>query len=60
MVVEQRSQAQLLVGDRALEIEPMREKSGGQAPAPGRELFTVHDPLFRAVEDIGLAYAGAS
>ena len=54
-VVEQQSQGQFLIGGRALEIEPMRDLGGSHEPAPGGELFTVRDSLFRLAEDIGLA-----
>ncbi len=55
-VVEQRTRGQFLIGDRALEIEPMRFRGGQQEPAPGGGLFTVRDSLHRLAEDIGLAY----
>lgn len=54
-VVEQQTRGSFTIGDRALEIEPMRERGGHQA-APGEELFTVRQSLFRLAEDIGLAY----
>ncbi|MEU0042962.1 DUF6192 family protein [Streptomyces werraensis] len=54
-VVEQQTRGSFTIGDRALEIEPMRER-GGQHAAPGQELFTVREVLFRLAEDIGLAY----
>ncbi|MEV0439890.1 DUF6192 family protein [Streptomyces spectabilis] len=54
-VVEQQSQGSFTIGDRALEIEPMREQ-GGQHAAPGQELFTVRETLFRLAEDIGLSF----
>ncbi|MFE7659058.1 DUF6192 family protein [Streptomyces bottropensis] len=54
-VVEQQTRGSFTIGDRALEIEPMRER-GGQHAAPGQELFTVRETLFRLAEDIGLAY----
>ncbi|MFD7431189.1 DUF6192 family protein [Streptomyces sp. NPDC059818] len=54
-VVEQQTRGSFTIGDRALEIEPMRER-GGQQAAPGQELFTVRETLFRLAEDIGLAY----
>ncbi|MET9336074.1 DUF6192 family protein [Streptomyces cellulosae] len=54
-VVEQQTRGSFTIGDRALEIEPMRER-GGQPAAPGQELFTVRETLFRLAEDIGLAY----
>lgn len=54
-VVEQQTQGSFTIGDRALEIEPMRER-GGQQAAPGEELFTVRETLHRLAEDIGLAY----
>ncbi|MFD4177203.1 DUF6192 family protein [Streptomyces anulatus] len=55
-VVEQQTQGSFTIGDRALEIEPMRERGGGQQVAPGQELFTVSETLHRLAEDIGLAY----
>lgn len=54
-VVEQQTRGSFTIGDRALEIEPMRER-GGQHAAPGQDLFTVRETLFRLAEDIGLAY----
>ncbi|WP_448333744.1 DUF6192 family protein [Streptomyces sp. DSM 41534] len=54
-VVEQQTRGSFTIGDRALEIEPMRER-GGQQAGPGQELFTVRESLFRLAEDIGLAY----
>ncbi|CAM5671678.1 DUF6192 family protein [Streptomyces viridochromogenes] len=54
-VVEQQTRGSFTIGDRALEIEPMRER-GGQQAAPGQELFTVRETLHRLAEDIGLAY----
>lgn len=53
-VVEQQTRGSFTIGDRALEIEPMRER-GGQHAAPGQELFTVRETLFRLAEDIGLS-----
>jgi hypothetical protein len=55
-VVEQQTQGSFTIGDRALEIEPMRERGRGQQVAPGQELFTVSETLHRLAEDIGLAY----
>lgn len=54
-VVEQQAKGSFTIGDRALEVEPMREQ-GGQHAAPGQELLTVRETLFRLAEDIGLAY----
>ncbi|MBL1109731.1 RacO protein [Streptomyces sp. 5-8] len=54
-VVEQQTRGSFTIGDRALEVEPMRGW-GGQHAAPGQELFTVRETLFRLAEDIGLAY----
>ncbi|MEU1853760.1 DUF6192 family protein [Streptomyces sp. NPDC019990] len=54
-VVEQQTRGSFTIGDRALEIEPMRERGGHQA-APGEELFTVREVLHRLAGDIGLAY----
>ncbi|MFE1522111.1 DUF6192 family protein [[Kitasatospora] papulosa] len=52
-VVEAQSKGQFTIGDRALEIEPIREY-GGQEKSEG--LFTVKESLFRLAEDIGLSY----
>lgn len=54
-VVEQQTRGSFTIGDCAMEIEPMRER-GGQQAAPGQELFTVRESLFRLAEDIGLSY----
>ncbi|MGW0335477.1 DUF6192 family protein [Streptomyces sp. NPDC003011] len=53
-VVEQQTQGQFTIGDRALEIEPMRSQNEESAVLPGRELFTVRQALTRLAEDIGL------
>lgn len=57
-VVEQLRQGTFTIGDRALEIEPMRDK-GGRPPAdPELEsAFTVTKSLHRLAEDIGLTYS---
>lgn len=56
-VVEQQTRGSFTVGDRALEVEPMRDKGGRPAADPGLEsVFTVTDSLHRLAEDIGLAY----
>ncbi|MEV6130626.1 hypothetical protein AB0M05_27955 [Streptomyces violaceusniger] len=52
-VVEQQTQGQFTIGDRALEIEPMRLPDYGAA-LPGSDLFTVRQALTRLAEDIGL------
>ena len=52
-VVEEQTQGQFTIGDRALEIEPMRRHS--DAPArPGQDAFSVGQALNRLAEDIGL------
>nr|WTB12141.1 DUF6192 family protein [Streptomyces antimycoticus] len=53
-VVEQQTQGQFTIGDRALEIEPMRVPEDGREALPGRDLFTVRQALSRLAEDIGL------
>uniref|UniRef100_UPI002F9116A7 DUF6192 family protein n=1 Tax=Kitasatospora indigofera TaxID=67307 RepID=UPI002F9116A7 len=53
-IVEQQSRSQFLIGDRALEIEPMRPSDGRQEALPGRDLFTVRQALATLAEDIGL------
>ena len=53
-VVEQQSQGQFTIGDRALEIEPMRGSDEGREVLPGQDLFTVRQALTRLAEDIGL------
>lgn len=52
-LVETASRVQFTIGDCALEVEPMRGRGGS---APGEELFTVRDSLFRLAEDIGVSY----
>lgn len=52
-LVETASRIQFTIGDNALEVEPMRGHGGS---APGDELFTVRDSLFRLAEDIGVSY----
>ncbi|MEW2135743.1 DUF6192 family protein [Streptomyces sp. NPDC005409] len=52
-VVEQHSRAMFVIGDRALEIEPMRP-TGGQPP--GHRTPVVRESLLRLAEDIGLSY----
>lgn len=56
-VVQQQAKGQFLIGDRALEIEPMRPHGGPHDAAPGEELLTVRESLFMLAEDIGLSYA---
>ena len=53
-VVEQQTQGQFTIGDRALEIEPMRVPEDGREALPGQDLFTVRQALARLAEDIGL------
>ncbi|WP_107113536.1 DUF6192 family protein [Kitasatospora sp. MBT66] len=56
-VVEAQSKGQFTIGDRALEIEPIREYGGQEkSEAP----FTVKESLFRLAEDIGLSYSTLS
>jgi hypothetical protein len=55
-VVEQQTTGQFTIGDRALEVEPLRAWGGRQAAAPGEELFTVRQSLFRLAEDVGMSY----
>ncbi|MEU3282798.1 DUF6192 family protein [Streptomyces antibioticus] len=50
-VVEQQSQGSFTIGDRALEIEPIRPR-GGVADAQ----WTVRQSLMRLAEDIGLTF----
>ncbi|MCM2416554.1 DUF6192 family protein [Streptomyces sp. RKAG293] len=52
-LMETASRIQFTIGDAALEVEPMRGRGGS---APGAELFTVRDSLFRLAEDIGATY----
>jgi hypothetical protein len=51
-VVEQQSQGSFTIGDRALEIEPIRPR-GGIADAE----WTVRQSLMRLAEDIGLTFS---
>ncbi|MEU6016679.1 DUF6192 family protein [Streptomyces sp. NPDC047515] len=53
-VVEQQTQGQFTIGDRALEIEPMRVPDDGREALPRQDLFTVRQALARLAEDIGL------
>ncbi|MEU3793999.1 DUF6192 family protein [Streptomyces fructofermentans] len=52
-VVEQQTRGMFVIGDRALEIEPMRP-TGGQPP--GERTPVVRESLLRLAEDIGLSY----
>ncbi|MEV0437825.1 DUF6192 family protein [Streptomyces spectabilis] len=54
--VEHESGACWLVGDRALEVEPMRPRGGRQAVLPGEVLLSVRESLFMLAEDVGLSY----
>lgn len=56
-VVQQQTTGQFTIGDRALEVEPIGVWGGRQAAAPGEELFTVRQSLFRLTEDVGLSYS---
>ncbi|HBF85398.1 MAG TPA: RacO protein [Streptomyces sp.] len=49
-VVEQQTRGQFTIGDRALEVEPMRQRGG----AVGESEYTVEQSLARLAEDIGL------
>ncbi|MEV7856989.1 DUF6192 family protein [Streptomyces sp. NPDC088183] len=53
-VVEQQTRGQFTIGDRALEIEPMRETSGGASADPE---WSVTATLTRLAEDIGLKFS---
>ncbi|MFE7097882.1 MULTISPECIES: DUF6192 family protein [Streptomyces] len=53
-VVEQQSRGSFVIGDRALEIEPVREVGGGTA---GERTPVVRDSLTRLAEDIGLSFS---
>lgn len=55
-LVLQQSRCQFAIGDLALEIEPMRDRGGGQ-PDPGEELFTVEEALGLFAEDVGIPVA---
>jgi hypothetical protein len=52
-VVEQQTHGQFTIGDRALEIEPMRQR-GGPITEPE---WTVEASLKRLADDIGLSVA---
>lgn len=53
-LVAQITKAQFALGDKALEIEPLRPR-GGAHPGEGEELFTVEESLAMFAEDIGVA-----
>ncbi|MFM9499490.1 DUF6192 family protein [Streptomyces galilaeus] len=53
-VVEQQSRGSFVIGDRSLEIEPMREHGGRTA---GERIPVVRDSLTRLAEDIGLSFS---
>lgn len=53
-VVEQQTRGQFTIGDRALEIEPMREPGGHNAVDPE---WSVTAALTRLGEDIGLKFS---
>lgn len=53
-VVEQQSRASFVIGDRALEIEPLREVGGRTA---GERIPVVRVSLTRLAEDIGLSFS---
>ncbi|MFJ4681557.1 DUF6192 family protein [Kitasatospora sp. NPDC088783] len=57
-VVEAQGKGQFMIGDGALEIEPMREQYAQGERSEG--LFTVKESVFRLAEDIGLAYKTVS
>ncbi|MFD5514088.1 RacO protein, partial [Streptomyces sp. NPDC127051] len=52
--LESGARAQFTVGDRALEIEPMREPGYREH---GEDFCTVRESLLRLAGDIGLAYS---
>src|SRR4051794_3551109 len=52
-VVEQQTRGQFTIGDRALEIEPMRQRGG---PIAENE-YTVEQSMKRLADDIGLSVA---
>lgn len=52
-VVEQQTRGQFTIGDRALEIEPMRQR-GGPVAEPE---YTVEQSMKRLADDIGLSVA---
>jgi hypothetical protein len=52
-LVEQQSRCQFALGDRALEIEPIRPR-GGAHPGPDEELVSVGDAIRIYAEDIGM------
>lgn len=52
-VVEQQTRGQFTIGDRALEIEPMRQRGG----PVGETEWTVEQSLARLADDIGLSVA---
>ncbi|MFY1675467.1 DUF6192 family protein [Streptomyces sp. WMMC905] len=49
-VVEQQTRGQFTIGDRALEVEPMRQRGG----VVGESEYTVEQSLKRLADDIGL------
>ncbi|MFE6026943.1 hypothetical protein [Streptomyces niveus] len=52
-MVEQQTRGQFTIGDRALEIEPLRKRGGQQAGDPE---WSVNARLTRLAEDIGLKF----
>ncbi|KWX20482.1 hypothetical protein AFM11_30385 [Mycolicibacterium wolinskyi] len=52
-LVKQQTRCQFALGDRALEIEPLRRHGGAHA-GPGEELFTVGDAIAMYADDIGI------
>ncbi|CAL9656665.1 hypothetical protein SUDANB54_06834 [Streptomyces sp. enrichment culture] len=52
-VVEQQTRGQFTIGDRALEVEPMRQRGG----ETGDSEYTVEESLTRLAEDIGLRFS---
>ena len=53
-LIAQVTKAQFVLGDRALEIEPLRPR-GGAHPGPGEDLFTVAQSLQRFADDLGVS-----
>ncbi|MFE4825129.1 DUF6192 family protein [Streptomyces sp. NPDC056704] len=54
-LVEVDTKIQFVIGDHALEIEPMRPH-GGSLPAGGEDLFGVRETLEMYAEDVGVPY----
>ncbi|WP_327749930.1 DUF6192 family protein [Streptomyces europaeiscabiei] len=54
-LIEVDTKIQFVIGDHALEIEPMRPH-GGSLPAGGEDLFGVRETLEMYAEDVGVPY----